>query len=120
MHVDRHILSHNPHSTSFAIPVLYILTLPSLTPRLRRLAAFGVDAGGGLSECWRCQGIVLCIRFRAHQQADAGAAPEAVEGSGRCTARRNAYGLLPLAGGMDPAGRVSWGPYWGPVLDVNP
>ena len=47
-----------------------------------------------MSGCRRCQGVVLCVRLRARQPADGGAAADAVEGRRRCTARRHAYGLL--------------------------
>jgi len=41
------------------------------------------------------------VRLRARQPTNGGAAADAVEGRRRCTARRNAYGLTPAAGGVD-------------------
>jgi len=45
-------------------------------------AAGGLDAGG-VSGCRRWQGVVLCVRLRARQPADGGAAADAVEGRRR-------------------------------------
>jgi len=44
------------------------------------------------------------MRLRPRQRTDGGAAADAVEGRRRCTARRNAYGLLPAARGLDAGG----------------
>ena len=40
------------------------------------------------------------------QRTDAGASGEAIEGRGCCTVQRNAYGVLPDAGGLDAGGVV--------------